>query len=134
MKNYQDVIKFNSEVLGIKPRHPNLLSKEEFTFSMLALAEERNEFVLAHKNEDLIGCIDAVLDGIYFSIGILYKLGLTAQQMEQAMTIIHNANMRKKVGINNTRDTGAKDAVKPTNWQGPEYLLACLILGQEDCL
>jgi predicted HAD superfamily Cof-like phosphohydrolase len=119
-----DVIDFNQIILGIDPRAKSTLEHEEFEISHRCLQEELDEFIHAHKKDDLIGCVDAILDGVYFAMGILYKMGLSDEEINQCFAAIHLANMTKKIGVNAKRDTGAADAVKPEGWQSPEVKMA----------
>lgn len=115
-----DVIDFNQMVLGIEQRDKGLLVPEEFEISHKSLQEELDEFIYAHQKEDLVGCVDAILDGVYFAMGVLYKMGLTPEDINQCFAAIHLANMTKQIGVNAKRDTGAADAVKPDGWESPE--------------
>jgi predicted HAD superfamily Cof-like phosphohydrolase len=120
MNIVSDVVDFNEIILGIEPRSRDHLSPEEFDISVRCLHEEVDEFKTAHGEQDYIGCIDAILDGVYFSFGILYKMGLTTEEINQCFASIHLCNMTKVRGTNAKRDTGAADAVKPEDWIGPE--------------
>lgn len=115
-----DVIDFNEMILGISARPKNQLIDEEFEISKKCLIEEVEEFIDAHANNDFIGCVDAILDSVYFSMGILYKMGLSHEEINQCFAAVHLSNMTKQFGTNNKRDTGAADAVKPDGWEGPE--------------
>lgn len=120
MNMVTDVIDFNSMILEIEPRPKALLSQEEINISLRCLTEEAQELGEAHYAKDYVGCVDAVLDSVYFSFGILYKLGLTADEIERSFAAIHLANMTKERGVNSKRATGAADAVKPEGWMSPE--------------
>jgi len=58
---------------------------------------------------------DKHLDSIYYNIGSLYKLGMNAQDIVDALQVVHNANVAK---------SGQKDergkVKKPENFVGPE--------------
>jgi predicted HAD superfamily Cof-like phosphohydrolase len=116
-----NVCGFNRMALGIEPREIGLLSEAELTYAKKADVEEMDEFEKAHREMDLIGAVDAVLDKIYFSIGFLYRMGLTEQQIEDCFQAVHECNMRKKLGVQEKRGgEGVADAVKPEGWVGPE--------------
>lgn len=126
----EKVIQFNQVALQIQPREIGLLSPQELTYASKALLEERQEFIDAHAQQDVIGAVDAVLDNIYFSIGFLYRMGLTADQINEAFGAVHAANMEKKAGTQAKRGgDGVVDAVKPDGWTGPEERIARILGG-----
>jgi predicted HAD superfamily Cof-like phosphohydrolase len=62
-----------------------------------------------------------MVDLMYFANGVLYKMGLTAAQIDACCSAVHHANMDKKRGSNAKRAVeGAADAVKPLGWVSPE--------------
>lgn len=124
----RDIFQFNRDVLKLPaPSEPRLLDEKTLKISVKCLREEVEELETAHEVIDYVGAVDAVLDNIYFAVGILYKLGLTEDQVDRCMETVHSCNMRKKLGINAKRDTGAADAVKPSDWEGPEERIARII-------
>jgi predicted HAD superfamily Cof-like phosphohydrolase len=121
----QDVIRFNSKILGIKTRPKGLLSSGEMDHLHKCLLEELNEFTDGHNHSDYIECIDSLIDLMYFAVGGLYKMGMTSKQIAKCAKIIHNCNMQKKKGVVARRQTdGSVDAAKPSKWKSPEELLA----------
>ena len=124
----RNIVDFNQKVLGITPREMNMLNDSEFDISMACLHEEVREFMEAHIGGDFIGSIDAIVDLRYFAVGVLYKLGLTAEQIEQIDQAVHDANMQKKLGKKEGRGDGvAADAVKPEGWVSPEERIAAIL-------
>lgn len=135
---FDKVVYFNQKVVGIEQRSPQIMPNEEVQYTKKALYEEIQEFLDEYQlclSDDntikpgydlkyLVGMADALMDNIYFAIGALYKLGLTPSQMRRCMYVIHECNMKKKLGRMAKRDTGAADAVKPEDWKGPEELIA----------
>lgn len=115
---FHQVVEFNQTIIGLKPRPQGMLAASEAMFTSQALDEERVEFLQSHNSGDFIGCIDALLDGMYFAIGALYKMGLTPEQMAECMTAVHQANMTKKKG--QTKRGHEDDAIKPEEWIPPE--------------
>ena len=125
-----NVVSFNAEALGILPRDKALLSQGELEYAMKAMKEEAYEFKEAHELQDFIGAVDAALDQIYFSIGFLYRMGLTSQEIERCFQAVHECNMRKKLGVQHKRGgEGVADAVKPEGWVGPEERIAGILGG-----
>ena len=129
MKDFaQNVVTFNTEVIGIKDRTKELLGVDELNFTTVALREEIGEFEDAHLEKDYIGAIDALIDLMYFAIGGLHKLGLTVNEMELCAQAVHECNMTKKRGVVARRNQ-ENDAVKPAEWVGPEQRIAAILEG-----
>jgi predicted HAD superfamily Cof-like phosphohydrolase len=125
---FTSVIDFNQRVLHVLPRPLGLLNEAETEITAKCLREESDEFEAAIAEGDFIGAVDALVDSIYFAIGGLYKLGLTAESIEQSIFAVHNANMEKKLGVNARRGDGsAADAVKPEGWVGPEERISVIL-------
>lgn len=127
MEFVKAVVEFNQQVLGIEQRSPKCLEYKEFSITHKCLLEEVEELVAAHFVSDLVGCVDALVDNMYFTIGALYKLGLTPEQIHECCMAVHQANITKKKGVNAKRDTGAADAVKGEGWVPPEERLRKII-------
>lgn len=126
----QQVIDFNQQVLGIVPRDKNMLNIAEYDISHKSLLEEVEEFQEGHLNGDFIACVDSLIDLMYFANGVLYKMGLTAEEISKCKTAVHEANMEKKLGVNYKRGDGsAADAVKPEGWIAPEHRIIDILDG-----
>jgi predicted HAD superfamily Cof-like phosphohydrolase len=126
-----NVIDFNKRILRIEERKKGLLSTAELDITKKCLDEESSEFFDAHMNGDFIGAVDALIDDIYFAVGALYKMGLSAEEIEKCADAVHYCNMRKEIGVNERRGDGsASDAVKPEDWIGPEERIAIILGGQ----
>lgn len=127
----EQVVEFNQKVLKVDLRQINLLSVAEFEISKKCLNEEIVEFEDAYKEGDLIKCVDAMIDEIYFAIGVLYKMGLTAESIDKVFAHVHSKNLEKKLGVNHNRGDGsAADAVKSAEWVGPEEGIAFILDNQ----
>jgi predicted HAD superfamily Cof-like phosphohydrolase len=127
MNVFEQVVQFNISIIGIEARPHQLMDHKEVEFTSKALDEERVELLLAHNDGDIIGCIDALLDSIYFAVGALHKLGLTPAEMEACMTAVHESNMTKKKGVT---DRGHEnDAIKPDDWVPPEERIGAILDG-----
>lgn len=136
MTQFNRVLEFNKTVLGIQARKHGLQDGDELQLSLKQLREECSEYESAYEdallsNEDkYIDAIDAIMDLKIFADGILYKLGLNEEEVEDIHTIIMNANMAKKIGVKKGREGfSAADAVKPEGWIAPEKLIKDLIFG-----
>jgi len=66
---------------------------------------------------------DKSLDAIFFHIGKLGKMRLTASQIAQGMDIVTAANNRK---LGAPKDEHGKQ-LKPEGWKGPEELLQAVL-------
>ena len=136
------VEKFNHELVGVPVRpFPYFLGQEEATwlFNVIweerdelinVLAEERMEFMDAWYDDEPIEQIDALMDLIYFAMGGLTRLGVTAEQSDEIFKCIHERNMLKKSG---NKDRGSDlDATKPADWDGPEEQITKIMKGETD--
>ena len=125
------VVEFNAKVLNIGQRDKDMLAQAEHDISKKCLTEEINEFLEAHANGDFVGCVDAMIDLMYFANGVLYKMGLTPDEIVQCSTAVHEANMEKKLGVNHRRGDGsAADAIKPADWVSPEERIMDILDGK----
>jgi predicted HAD superfamily Cof-like phosphohydrolase len=122
------VVDFNQQVLGIAQRPIGMLGDAEFEISKKCLEEETLEFVEAHQAGDIIKAVDGIVDLMYFAVGVLYKMGLTPDQIVEIQTAVHEANMEKKLGVVAKRGDGsAADAVKPEGWIPPEGRIEAIL-------
>lgn len=123
------VVDFNQTILQIPQKQAiNSLSDAEYQLARKQLTEEINEFDLADETSDLAGQIDALADLVYFAIGIMYKIGLTPEEIEQVFNAVHAANMTKKIGVKASRAAvGAVDAVKPDEFHDPKHIIQEII-------
>ena len=115
---------FNQDVLRIPQRRLGLQDPHEAALSYTQLIEEAREYQEAIGERDFIGCVDAILDSLYFSYGILYKMGLSEELVNELFTAIHEANMAKKRGVKEGREGfDAADAAKPKDWRDPRDIM-----------
>lgn len=118
---YMMVAEFNKKVLKIMPRPLGVTEGHEAALSVRQLIEEAEELAEAVADKDLVNAIDAVIDSIYFAYGIMYKMGVTEEMLDNIFSIVHNSNMMKKKGVKKGREGfDAADANKPTSWEAPE--------------
>lgn len=129
MSNFiKNVAEFNSLVLGISGRDLGLLNHKELEYAGKAILEESDEFGIAHTRQDMIAAVDAVCDLMYFSVGFLIRMGLSADQIDECLEAVHKANMAKSQGAQAKRaGEGVIDAVKPEGWSGPEEAIAHIL-------
>lgn len=140
----KDIFEFNSQALGVKPRIMLGLSQADAKFLDKALMEEAAELNTASNGYEprtgtrvndhwkLVHQVDALIDAAYFAVGGLARAGLTKEQAQACFEAIHEANMRKKLGVNHNRgDLGTADAVKPDGWVSPERAIYKILFGEE---
>ena len=120
----ESVIEFQEKILGIPKPEKGLEKPAQVTWLMNALREEIDEYDDAVADEDYIGAVDALIDLLYFAIGGLHRMGLSADDMAICGQIVHRANLRKKKGIVEKRGDGTvADAVKTEVFVSPEDLM-----------
>jgi predicted HAD superfamily Cof-like phosphohydrolase len=125
---FNRVFEFNQHIVGINPRPTMALEPNEKKWLVGALHEEADELAASEAIEDQI---DALVDSIIFSMGGLYRLGLTEAQAQACFHAVMDANFEKKAGQKAGRVVeGVKDAVKPEGWVGPEARIREILNGQ----
>lgn len=134
----QLVAEFNEKILRIPPKWENNepvtgLSDVDFILSTKQLNEEISEFEYADEQGNLPGQVDALLDLIYFALGILYKMGLSPLEINTLFAAVHYANMTKSAGKKKGREVeGAIDAVKPVDFKDPKNVIEGVINGRNN--
>jgi len=133
MNKFNQVAKFNKEILGINERPVHIQDEEEFRLSHHQMQEEVGEFLEACEHNDFIGALDALIDNLVFTYGVAYKMGMTADLLHECFTAVMDANMGKKKGIKAGREGyNAADAIKPEGWISPEDRIAGILLHEID--
>lgn len=96
-------------------------------FRVKFLTEELTELVYAKNPDDVV---DALIDLCVVAIGTLDLFNVDPYT---AWNRVHKANMKKEVGIKESRPNplGLPDLVKPSNWKAPDHwdnigLLSCV--------
>lgn len=135
-KELEDVIKFNKEIIGLKP--VEYLNDERLKWFNTVIKEELNEFNAANSKyfeykevnkpslypqEDALlevkaDMLDAIIDLIYYALGRFYEIGGTSEDFDCIWEAVQRANMNKKKG--NKGRGSDDDAIKPEGWQSPE--------------
>ncbi len=103
------VIKWNSA--RYEQEHDNQLTEE-------LLRSEVEEFVLASytgPQGDLIDQIDALCDIVYVALGAMWKLGLSAEQIDKCLSAVCDAN-DTKVAIK------TEAHLKANKVKGPDFI------------
>ena len=94
MNFVEQIVNFNKEVLGIEQRVQSLIPANEAQISIESLVEEANELREAFTEKDFIKAVDAVADTLFFGIGVLYKFGLTSNQITNAILNKYNGRLQ----------------------------------------
>lgn len=122
---------FNTEMLEVKTTQVDILLPSEAQWLEGALMEEIDEFREACAADDPVGMVDALIDSLYFAIGGMVRMGLSADQIRECFNAVHRSNCRKKRGKKEGRENfggDVADAFKPEGWVGPEEQIK-IILG-----
>lgn len=83
------------------------------------LEEEFDEYLLAVRDRDAEGTVDALVDLTVVALGTLAIIGVDIQK---AWNEVHKANMAKERGIKPGRESsGGFDLIKPPGWTGPDH-------------
>lgn len=131
MNTFPDFItavqQFNRELLGVQQTGIRLLTDKERDYTHHCLVEEADEMRDAGMAQSVPKQVDAFVDSIYFALGGLYRMGLSPEQVLQCCMAVHEANMTKKKGVNERRDMGVEDVVKPATFVPPEEAIARLL-------
>ena len=123
MSIIEKVVHFNQAIIGISCRPKDTLMESEDVWLVGALNEEITEFTDA---KTYVHQVDALADLVYFALGGMYRMGLSAQEIDKVLDAVHEANMTKKKGVKETRNYDL-DAVKSDNWIPPEERFAQIL-------
>ena len=94
MNFVEQIVNFNQEVLGIEQRAQSLIPANEAQISIESLIEEANELREAFQGQDFIKAVDAVADTLFFAVGVMYKFGLSQNQIVNAILAQYNARLQ----------------------------------------
>lgn len=95
--------------------------KSLLQFRIKFLEEELNELKTAADAENVV---DALVDLCVVAIGTLDLMKVDAYK---AWNVVHRANMKKQVGIKESRPNplGLPDLIKPKGWRAPNHKKNC---------
>lgn len=115
----QMVKEFNNEIIGMPTvKLAHCLPPDRVNWFGKVICEELDEFREAYQLKDNVGMLDALIDMAYFVLGRVQECGFTEAQWDKCFAAVHEANMTKRKG-NKGRGSDI-DAVKDSNWVGPE--------------
>lgn len=123
MSKYQDVADFHSKFEVPVAKEPTLLKGEALEFRKKFLQEELDEFIKAHKENDLEGAVDAMIDLVYVALGTADFMGVGADRWQACWDEVQRANM-SKVRAQSESDSKrgtSLDVVKPEGWTPPNF-------------
>lgn len=100
---------------------PRMIDDETFLYRFQHLHEELHELMRAHRDRDLSGVADALVDLVYVALGTAHFYGIP---FDEVFAEIQRANMSKERadGVNDPRSKrgSAFDVVKPAGWRPPD--------------
>ena len=94
MNFVEQIVNFNQEILGVEQRTQSLIPANEAQISIESLVEEANELREAFEGQDFIKAVDAVADTLFFAVGVMYKFGLSQNQIVNAIMSQHNSRLQ----------------------------------------
>lgn len=94
MPNFiSQIISFNQAILGIELRSQGMIAANEAQISIESIIEELQELREAYEAKDFVKCVDAIGDGLFFTIGVLYKFGMTDQSIYSLLSMDYKSDM-----------------------------------------
>lgn len=89
-KDIQDIYTFNK--IGGTPVND---SYENLRDAVGLVQEEVKETIEAIRDDDKVGVLDGISDTMVTIIGVAYRMGLTAEQVEDALFSVNKSNLSK---------------------------------------
>lgn len=114
-----DIKDFHEKFCLPSAKFPMLLHDELFTFRYKFLQEELDEFVDAHKRNDLHDAADALVDLVYVALGTAYLMGIPFDKCWNAVHVANMLKIRAKT-VDDSKRSSTYDVVKPEGWQKPD--------------
>jgi hypothetical protein len=121
-----DVYEFHVK-FELVPTKKGILKSDLAWFRYRFGIEEIEEWRDSHDSGNLVGCLDAMIDEVYVSIGTLVMHGFSEVEIKDAWNRVHEANMKKvRVSVKHHSGRGSKyDVVKPAGWVKPDLEDLC---------
>ena len=94
MNFVEQIVNFNQEILGVGQRTQSMIPANEAQISIESLVEEANELREAFEGQDFIKAVDAAADTLFFAVGVMYKFGLTSNQITNAILNQYNGRLQ----------------------------------------
>jgi phosphoribosyl-ATP pyrophosphohydrolase len=130
--NYGDVRAFLHRFALPLSDMPRFLEDDYFLLKTRHLLEEVIELLQCHQRRDMEGTADALVDLVYFALGIAASMGLPWQPLWDE---VHRANMEKRRALadgSDSRRGHPVDVVKPEGWRAPDHAAALRAAGWGD--
>lgn len=122
MNEFQDVRDFH-EKFDLLPEGKGPLTKGMARKRADQMREELREFEDACADDDTVKAVDALVDSVYFALGSLIQMGVSAEAWRGCWYRVHVANMAKQ-RLPELAGSLKHGIVKPAGWQSPEPLIA----------
>jgi len=95
------------------------------------ITEELEEYLDANKAGDIVGVLDAIVDILYFTFGMIVIHGLQAV-VSRGFDIVHGCNMTKLWPNNEVKTNSDGKVLKPDSFEKPERQLRYLFLNFDE--
>ena len=99
--------------------HPIIVSDETAQARVDFIYEELEEYLVANRKGDIVGVLDAILDIMYFTIGMVVIHGFQ-DVADRGFDIVHRCNMSKLWPCNEVRIREDGKVLKPPTFKRPE--------------
>lgn len=100
---------------------PHMIDDATFLYRYQHLQEELHELLRSHRDKDLPGIADALVDLVYVALGTAHFYGIP---FDEVFAEVQRANMSKEratgAGDPRTKRKSAFDVVKPAGWIPPD--------------
>jgi predicted HAD superfamily Cof-like phosphohydrolase len=96
---------------------PKELERERIELRAKWIKEEISELLEAR---DIVGQVDAVVDIIYFAIGVFVEMGIDGSK---AFELVHHANMKKLTQDGKPIYNEEGKVIKPDGWVSPKAVI-----------
>lgn len=124
MSQFEEVGKFHSRfdlpVAQINTG-PRMVDHETFLFRYQFLEEELHELLKSHRDGDLAGVADALVDLVYVALGTAHMYGIP---FDEIFNEVQRANMQKERSKGSadprSKRGSSLDVVKPAGWRPPD--------------
>lgn len=100
---------------------PKMVDNETFLFRYQFLMEELMELVSSHRQMDIVGVADALVDLVYVALGTAHMYGIP---FDRVFDEVQRSNMEKERstggGDGRSKRGSSLDVVKPEGWSPPD--------------
>lgn len=122
----EDVYTFHQK-FELMPHDKTMLDHKTFAYRRLFMDEELGEWEKSREDDNLEGCLDAMIDLVYVAIGTLVFHGFSEEEAREAWCRVHEANLKKvrAISVEASKRHSMLDVVKPDGWVKPDLSDLC---------